>query len=490
MMLTFEIWSFVSVIVLIATGILTAITGLKRKHSRGAPLVAIAGIITASVFVILTIPDVWGGKILSFQMGGWIAPFGITIVVDMLTLVFSLLIVGIGLFATVFSYKYIKNRRPEFYALICLMMAGLLGIVHTGDLFNLFVFFEISNVSSYALVAYYRKRHAAEASIKFLILGSLATSMILLGITLVYASIGTLNMADLVLKMPLATGFMIPIALVFMLTGFMFKAGIFPFHFWLPDAHPAAPSPISAMLSGVVISTGVYAVLRVGFIVFGALSTMLTILMFFGIASMLIGAVFAILQNDLKRMLAYSSISQVGYIVMSIGLGTSLGLVGGVFHIVNHAIIKSLLFLCAGVIIYHARTSDMAEIGKRIRFGPVLTYAFLIGVLALAGVPFLNGFASKWVIYLSTFEFSVLLTIFTIVISVLTFAYGIRAFYLIFVSGDGAPEHKTPRSMLAPIIILAVICILIGLLPQIGIAVSESMCSGLDPVVYAGAVLG
>jgi multicomponent Na+:H+ antiporter subunit D len=489
MILSLEIWSFVAIPLLIAIGILTAITGIKRRHA--APFTAIGGMGVALLFVIMTIPDVIGGNTISFQMSGWLAPFGISIVVDTLTIILSLLITGIGLLATIFSYRVIKNRKPEFYALICLLIAGLLGIVHTGDLFNLFVFFEVSNVSSYALVAYYRKKRSAEASIKFLIIGSIASSMILIGIGLIYATIGTLNMAGLALILPNTTGTIIPIALGLMISGFAMKGGIIPFHFWMPDAYSAAPSPIGAILGGLSVNAGLYSILRVGWVVFSAPNALLTVLMFFGIASMLIGAIFAIIQTDLKRMLAYSSISQVGYIIMAIGLGTTLGMVGGVFHIINHAIIKGLLFLCAGILIFHARTSNMYEIGRKLKFGSVLTYSFLIGILALAGIPFFNGFSSKWVIYISTFEISVTLTIFTIMISVLTFAYGIRAFYLMFMSGGNRTAQKTPWSMIIPVVILAIVCIVLGLVPQIGIGVSETIGSGLASAsAYTGAVLG
>ncbi len=485
------VWSFASILILIISGIITAVAGFSKKHDKNASILTITCMAIAFFFVLLSIPDVLSGGVLSFQMNAWPAPFGITIVIDMLTLVLSLVITGIGLLATLFSYKYIKKRRAEFYALVCFLMAGLLGIVHTGDLFNLFVFFEISNVSSYALVAYYRKRRSVEAGIKYLILGTVASSMILLGIGLIYASFGTLNMADLALKLAGTTGTIVQIALGLLVSGFAFKCGLFPFHFWMPDAYQAAPSPVSAMLGGLSVSAGIYAILRLSVGIFGAPGTLLAAFLVLGSVSMITGAVLAIMQSDLKRMLAYSSISQMGYIVMSVGLGTTLGMVGGVFHIINHAIIKSLLFLCAGVIIFHAGTSNMYDIGKRVRFRPAMTYVFLIGVLALAGLPFFNGFASKWLIYLSTFEFSPLLTIFTIVVSVLTFAYGIKAFYLIFLSGGRSSlQPKIPYTMLVPLIILAAACIVIGIIPQFGTSISETISSGLNSVAYTGAVLG
>jgi len=491
MIWNFLAWSFVAIPLLIAAGIICAVTGLKRKHSTRTPFVAIAGMATALLFVLLSVQDIWGGNITSFQMNAWPAPFGITIVVDAFTILLSVMITGIGLAAAVFSYRYIKERRPEYYGLLCILMAGLLGIVHTGDMFNLFVFFEISNIASYALVGYYRKAKSAEAGIKYLIVGSVASSMILLGIALLYASVGTLNMAGLSVALAQSTSVIVPISLALLISGFAFKCGLVPFHFWMPDAYQGAPSPVAAVLAALSANAGIYSILRVGVSVFSSPQVLLTTLAVFGIASMVTGAVLAIMQSDLKRMLAYSGVSQIGYILMAVGLGTTLGMTGGVFHIINHTIIKSLLFLSAGVIIYHAGTSNMYEVGKKVRFSPAFTYIFLVGVLALAGIPFLNGFASKWIIYISTFEITPLLTVFTIIISVLTFAYGIKAFYLMFLSGsDSAARTKTPWSMMAPLVVLALLCIMIGIIPQIGTGVSEAISAGLDPVVYAEAVLG
>jgi multicomponent Na+:H+ antiporter subunit D len=198
------------------------------------------------------------------------------------------------------------------------------------------------------------------------------------------------------------------------------------------------------------------------------------------------------MQSDLKRLLAYSSISQMGYIALAIGLGSTLGIVGGVFHIINHAITKSLLFLCAGAMIYHAKSTDMYQISVRMKFGRWISYSFLLGVLALAGLPLLNGFASKWLIYIATIHFNPVLTIITLVVTALTVAYGLKAFYVLFMKN---PEPRTekakiPWSMKIPIAVLVTLCFILGIFPEIGYWLAEMASSAFGNVEYARMVLG
>jgi multicomponent Na+:H+ antiporter subunit D len=199
-----------------------------------------------------------------------------------------------------FSQSYVKKNKSQYYALMCLLLAGLLGIIHTGDIFNMFVFFEIMSISSYGLVAFYRNRKALEASIKYIVMGALATSLILLGITFLYGAFGTLNMADIAVKASGYTGILLPLSIAFLLTGFSLKSGLVPFHTWLPDAHPAAPSPISALLSGLVIKGGIYCIMRVGFTVLGAPAILLQALTVIGVLSMVVGGALALVQTDLR----------------------------------------------------------------------------------------------------------------------------------------------------------------------------------------------
>ncbi|MFH1445013.1 MAG: proton-conducting transporter membrane subunit [Nanoarchaeota archaeon] len=481
------IYSFYAILLLLASAFITAIVGIKKDNL--VPFISIASTFAAFLLTVFTVPLVISQKILTMQMQAWPAPFGITVVVDPLALIMALLVTGIGFFVSLFSFRYIEEGKTEYYTLLSLILVGILGVIHTGDMFNLFVFFEIVSISSYALVAFKRNKASFEASIKYLIMNSFATSLILLGIAFLYGMTGTLNMAHLAVEITGLSTPLLPITFGIILAGFALKAGLVPFHTWLPDAHSAAPSPISALMSGIMISMGVYAIIRLTFTVFFAPAAVLSMLVILGIASMLIGAVLAIMQSDLKRMLAYSTVSQIGYISMSLGLGTYLGAVGGIFHIINHTIIKSLLFLCAGVIIYKIKTSDMNKITSK--FHPLLGYSFLIGVLSLAGIPLLNGFASKWVIYLATLEVFPILTIFTVMVSVLTLAYGLKAFYLIFLVNVNHDKEKKsiPISMMIPIIILTALCIFFGIFSQFGYEISEFVVSSLIKSQYILGVL-
>ncbi len=482
--------SFYSIPVMMATAFIAMSVGFKKNTL--SQYIALGGSFVSVILSAVTFFQVSKEGTLVFQASGWPAPFGISVVVDSFSIVFVTLVSVMGFLIVLFSQSYIKERKTEYYSLLSLALAGLLGILQTGDIFNMFVFFEVMNVACYALVAFYGNRKSLEASIKYLIMGALATSLMLLGIAFLYSSFGTLNLADLAEKTLGYSGYLLPAAVALISTGFAIKAGLFPFHTWLPDAHPAAPSPISALLSGLVIKGGMYAIIRLVFTILRTPLIMTTALTTIGILSMIVGGVLALMQTNLKRLLAYSSISQMGYIALAFGLGTQMGISGGIFHIINHAIIKSLLFLSAGVIIYYTKTSNLYEISGTIKSTPVLTYSFLIGILSLGGMPFFNGFASKWLIYVATFQINPLLTIFTLVITTITLAYGFKAFYMVFMTNPN-PSTKTvkiPATMSIVLIVLMGLCILLGVVPSIGYYISDFALRGLESGGYIAAVLG
>ena len=482
--------SFYSIAILFFTAFLTAATGFKKE--RFSQYIALAGSFIAMMLSLVTFLQVINtGSTMVHQIGGWPAPFSISMVVDPLSVTLITLACVIGFLAILFSQSFIKKNKTEYYALMCLVLAGLLGIFHTGDIFNMFVFFEIMNVSCYALVAFYRNRTSLEASIKYLFMGALGTSLMLLGIAFLYGTFGTLNFADLAIKAASYEGFIVPVALGLIFTGFAIKTGLVPFHTWLPDAHPAAPAPMSAILSGLVVNGGIYAMMRVGYTAFSAPQIFLTFLTVTGVMSMVLGGLLALMQSDLKRLLAYSTISQMGYIALAFGLGTQMGVSGGIFHLINHAIIKSLLFLGAGVIIHYTRTSDMRSIAGAFRPSPILTYSFLIGVLALGGIPFLNGFASKWLIYIATLQVNPILTILALITTALTIAYGLKAFYMIFMSNPNpsAKVARIPVTMSFALVVLAGLCLVLGFVPYICYYISDFAIQGLSTTAYVGAVL-
>ena len=288
-------------------------------------------------------------KLITYKISGWSTPLGILLSADGLTLLMLITVNLIAFLVIIYSISYVRQYTDEwkFYSLYLFMLAGLNGVIISADIFNLYVFLEIASISGYILVAYGGQAEGLEAAFKYAIMGSLASLFILLGIGMLYSYVSTLNMADIAVALSikpkgLLTGFIS--ALFF--AGFGLKAALIPFHAWLPDAHSSAPSPVSATLSGIVIKTiGVYALIRVFFNIIGITSNLLLVLMILGIVSMVAGAILALAQNDIKRMFAYSSISQIGYIIFAFGVGTPLALLGGLFHIFNHACFKSLLFL-------------------------------------------------------------------------------------------------------------------------------------------------
>lgn len=478
------IYSFFAIPAFMATAFVIVLVSLKKDEY--VPFVALTGSLMALVFTLLSIPQVLAQSPIIMQMEEWVAPYGITIFVDHLSIFLTNVMASVAFFTILFSYSYVKERRTKYYALLSLLFAGMFGVMHSGDLFNLFVFIELLSLSSYGLIAFDRDGHGLEASIKYLIMGSLGTSFYLIGTVFIYGLTGSLNIADVATRLATIPNPAMSVGFALMLSGLAIKAGLVPFHALHIDGYTAAPSPVSASLAALITCTGLYVIMRVGFIVFSAPQLFLNILLILGVASMLVGSIAALRQSNLKRMLAYSGVSQIGYIAMAVGLGTTMGLVGGIFHMLNQTIIKSLLFFCAGAVIYLAGTADMDKLSGALGSDRLLSFSFLAGVLSLAGVPLFSGFASKWVIYAATLEVSPILTLLAVLVSAITLAYGLKAYSLLF-SGNprGRPSgRRLPMGMKIPIFILALIILVIGILPLIGVGISELMATGLDRAIY------
>jgi multicomponent Na+:H+ antiporter subunit D len=392
--------------------------------------------------------------------------------------------------------KYTSKYR--FYTLFMLMLAGMNGVIISGDMFNLFVFLEIASIASYALVAFGTESEELEASFKYAIMGSVASSFILLGIALLYGFTSSLNMADISAAL-VARGDsnIISFISVLFLMGFGLKAAIVPFHAWLPDAHPSAPAPISAMLSGVFIKTlGVYALSRIFFNVLGATPTLLHLLIILGIISMSAGAFLAIGQRDIKRMLAYSSISQIGYIIFAIGIGTPLAILGGLFHLINHAIFKSLLFLNSGAIEYSTKTRDLGQMGGLNKCLPVTGYTSLVGSMSISGIPPLSGFWSKLIIIIAAIQAGYIgFAAIAILISILTLAYYLKLQREAFfgeLNKRWGKVKQVPFSMRLSMVMLAILCIIAGLIliPSLQGFLKQAVDVILVGKQYANIVLG
>jgi len=409
---------------------------------------------------------------LVYSVGAWKAPIGIAMVLDGLS-VFMLVVVNlIATAVCVFSINYMEHytSKWKFYTLFLLMVAGMNGVVITGDIFNLFVFLEIASVASYALVAFGTEKHELEAAFKYAVMGTVASLFILLGIVFLYSFTSTLNMADMasVLAGSKSPNIILMVSVLFLM-GFGFKSALVPFHAWLPDAHPSAPAPISAMLSGVLIkSLGIYALIRIFYNIFGITPEISSILMFLGALSMVIGVFLAIGQWDLKRLLAYHSISQIGYVILGIGLGTPLGILGGLFHLFNHSVFKSLLFLNSGAIEYETGTRQLKEMGGLIHKMPVTGTTNLIASMAIAGIPPFNGFFSKLIIIIAAVQAQRYgYAFWAVLASVLTLASFTKVMKYAFFGELKKKWEKikeVPAFMKISMISLAIICVIGGIL--------------------------
>jgi len=407
-----------------------------------------------------------------YHLGGWPTPIGIDLRLDSLATLLLLVINIVGLAVALYSVDYMRRytASSHFYGLFLLMVTGMNGVVLAGDLFNLYVFLEVAAVASYSLVAFGCAHEELEASFKYIVLGSLSSALILIGVALVYGITGTLNMAQMSGRIA-ETGMNAPLLLAFglFICGFSFKAALVPFHAWLPDAHPAAPAPVSAMLSGVLIKAiGVYVLARLAFNVFGAGDSELSLLRWLGVLSMIVGGLLAAGQSDIKRLFAYSSISQVGFIILGLGLGTPLGLVGALYHLVNHAMFKSLLFLNAGAVEYATGTRNLYRLGGLNRALPVTGATSLVGSMSIAGIPPFNGFWSKLIIIIACVEAGFYGFAFVAVaISIVTLAYQLKVQRLAFFASlpDSFRDlRREPLLMSLAMILLAAGCIALSFL--------------------------
>jgi multicomponent Na+:H+ antiporter subunit D len=416
---------------------------------------------------------VWGKGTVIHEMGGWKPPFGVVLVKDNLSQLMLLIVNTVALLTLIYSYVYMLKYEDylRFFTLFLFMLAGMNGVVLTGDLFNLFVFLEIASIASYALVGYGVDAEELEASFKYLILGALASTFILFGIGMIYSVTGSVNMADVarfITDNNIADNKAILMATGLFILGFGLKAGLVPFHAWLPDAHSSAPAPISVMLSGVLIKVlGIYALLRIFYSMIGMTSVVSNMLLVMGSISMLVGAFMGFGQDDMKRMFAFSSISQMGYIAVGIGIGTPLAIIGALFHLLNHAVFKSLLFLSSGAIQTSTGTRNLSELGGLRKNMPVTSGTSIIGALSIAGVPPFNGFWSKLIIILAAFSAGYIwLGAILVLTAFLTLAYYLR-FQKNVIFGEPTPNMKDskeiPFMMLLPLVIFAVLCLLGGI---------------------------
>jgi multicomponent Na+:H+ antiporter subunit D len=435
---------------------------------------AVSILVTLLLFI-LSIYSLWVAhtrQVLVHFAGGWRPPAGILLVEDGLTAFMLVTVHVVACCIALYSVSYVRKYSSpwKFYALFLMTLSGMNGILVTGDLFNLFVFLEVASLSACALVAFGTERQELEAAFKYGVMNTLGAAFVLLAIAFLYACCSTLNMADMAgIIATKKNSAAIPFAAVLLIMGFGLKAALVPFHAWLPDAHPSAPAPISAMLSGLIIKClGIYTLFRVLFCVIGVTPEIKSVLLLLGVLSMGVGAFGAVGQTDLKRLFAYSSLSQIGFIVFGIALGTPLGIMGGLLHLFNHSIGKSLLFLTSGSVDYALGTRDMRKMGGLYERMPVTGASGFVGAMSIAGVPPFGGFWSKLLIIFAAVQAGYIgYAVWATLAGVLTLGYLVKAIKQVFFGP--LPEAcrnvtEVPLPMQFAMGILAILCAGGGLL--------------------------
>lgn len=453
-------------------------------QGRLAGLLSVA-VSWASLAVAVTLlQQVLGGGVVTYELGGWVAPIGIEYRVDILNGFILLIVAAIGAVVVPYSLRSAAGEVPRerlwlFYALLNLLLAGLFGIAITGDLFNVFVFLEISSLASYALVSLGRSPRALTSAFRYLVLGTLGATFILIGIGLLYAATGTLNMADLAERVQGQLGNRTVLAaFAFLTVGISLKAALFPLHAWLPGAYAYAPSAVTALLASTGTKVAVYLLLRLVFL-FGPVFVyaelpLSEIIVMFALLGILAGSAAALFQTNIKRLLAYSSVAHIGYILLGIGLGGALGLTGGIVHMFNHALAKGAVFLAIGCVVLRVGSAELSDIQGMGRRMPWTMAAFVVAGLSLIGVPLTAGFVGKWYLVISALErgwwWVAAALVIAAALAVLYIWRVVDQAYFHNPEPDSAEVAEAPLSMLVPLWLLA----------------GASMYFGIDTSVNAG----
>ncbi len=443
-----------------------------------------------------------------YHLGGWAPPWGIELRIDLLGALVLIIVTAIAALVLGSARRSVKAEIPErrtsvFYAVFLLCLTGLAGMTITGDAFNLFVFLEVSSLSSYALISMGRDRRGLSAAYQYLIMGSIGATFILIGVGYLYMMTGTLNMDDMAQRLPaVADTRTIRVGFAFVTVGFGLKVALFPLHLWLPNAYAYAPSVVSAFLAATATKVAVYSLLRFLLSIFGlsfALGAMPydVILVTLGCAGILSASLVAIFQKNVKRMLAYSSVAQIGYIVLGIGLANHTGVSAAITHIFNHAMMKGALFLALAAVMYRVgatRIESFRGLGRKM---PLTMAAITVAGLSLIGIPGTAGFISKWYLVTATLEAGLwpfaLLVLVGSFMALLYIGRILEAAYMYKPSDDGRTDvvngrtsvpvtreiREAPLAMLIPILLLAAANIYFGLHTELSFGIADQATAAL-----------
>ena len=460
----------------------------------------LSALMVTAVCAVLAGMQLWmvvNGGVISYELGGWAPPWGIEYRIDALNAFMALIVSIIAAITLPYALLSVEKEIPQgqvplFYSAFLLCFTGLLGMTQTGDIFNLFVFLEISSLSSYALISMGRRRQALTSAYQYLIMGTIGATFFLIGVGLIYSGTGTLNMMDLAARLPEITQLRtIHTGFAFIMIGFALKLALFPLHLWLPNAYTYAPTVITVFLAATATKVALYVMLRVLFTVFPDeyISSTPTGYLFVlsGLAAIIVASVSAVYQRNVKRLLAYSSVAQIGYMALGIGLASVMGLTASIVHLFNHALMKGALFMAVGAIIYRigaAHIDDIRGLGRRM---PWTFGAIVIGGLSLIGVPGTAGFISKWYLVLAALEQQAWLLVAVILagslIAVVYVGKVIEALYFKPVSDKNLTVKEAPMLLLIPTWALVLANIYFGLNTEFSLGMAERAVQALGVIV-------
>ncbi|WP_034327800.1 complex I subunit 5 family protein [Alkaliphilus transvaalensis] len=478
-----------TLLLLLATAVVIPIIG-KESFSR------------LKTLMMVTLPASWLLSVMTFlkvnqeggfvyNFGNWSEKIGIQFIIDEFSALMSLFILTVSFFVILYSLKDIEHEiDPDqfsgYYTLIFILLFSMVGITFSNDLFNMYVFMEILSLTSCSIISIKRKKDNYMAALRYLVLNTIGSLSVLLGMALLYMVTGHLNVTEAARNIAeiyqlYPTNLLLAVG--FMVTGMGIKAAVFPLHIWLPDAHSSAPTPSSALLSGIVVKVYIFTIIKILFKLLGIdIVNSLGVpqyITYFAAVGMIMGSVFAIGQKDIKRMLAYSSVAQIGYIFLGLGLASEQGLSAALFHVIAHALMKSALFLSVGAIIYKTGKRDIRELNGIGYEMPITMTVFTVAAFGMIGIPGINGFMSK--IYLSFAVLDADKPVFLVIILISSF---LNAFYYLpivisaFLRENKERKsimalEKIPRGMLIPMVCFALASIIMGFYPQIVMDVIE-----------------
>ncbi len=480
-----------------------------RRLQRFMGIVGAIGLFAAGSALLAV---VWHSGVQSVQMGGWPAPYGITFVADLLSALMVTLTGTMGLAVMVYSLFSMDPGREShgYYPLFHILLMGVSGAFLTGDIFNLYVWFEVLLIASFVLMSLGGERAQIEGGLKYVTLNLVSSALFLAALGILYGEAGTLNMADLALTLGKSgdTGLVDTLAMLF-LVAFGIKAALFPLFFWLPASYHTPPAAVSAIFSGLLTKVGVYALVRVFTMIFvGDLAYTHTWILWAAGLTMVIGILGAVIQNDVRRLLAFNIVSHIGYMIMGLGLFTPLALAGSIFYIVHHIIVITNLFLISGLILRLRGSYDLMRLGGLYVTRPVLAFLFMIPALSLAGIPPLSGFFPKLALVQAGLEGrQYWLVTAALAVGLLTLYSVIKIWNEAFWRADPGTEEESPHvepgpgegaivnhplwGYFAPVAVLAVLTVVIGLAAQpvfdLAARAAEQL---LNPEIYIQTVLG